>query len=89
MMESALHITTNVLPGNRIEVQLPEGSEGQKVDLFIVLQTPSPAPDTQTINRQLQQSTAALARIRSRPRVDPQDFGLPDSTDLIREDRDR
>lgn len=31
----------------------------------------------------------ALARIRSRPRINPVDFGLPDSTTLLREDRDR
>ena len=30
-----------------------------------------------------------LAEIRSCPRVNPADFGLPDSTELIREDRDR
>jgi hypothetical protein len=36
-MQSALHITTKVLPGNRVEVQLPYGSEGQNVDVFIVL----------------------------------------------------
>jgi plasmid stability protein len=30
-----------------------------------------------------------LAEIRSRPRVNPTNFGLPDSTELIREDRDR
>ncbi len=30
-----------------------------------------------------------LAEIRSRPRVNPANFGLPDSTELIREDRDR
>ena len=30
-----------------------------------------------------------LAEIRSRHRVNPADFGLPDSTELIREDRDR
>jgi hypothetical protein len=36
-MQSALHITTKVLPGNRVEVQLPSGSEGQSVDVFIVL----------------------------------------------------
>jgi plasmid stability protein len=30
-----------------------------------------------------------LAEIRSRRRVNPADFGLPDSTELIREDRDR
>jgi hypothetical protein len=28
-MQSALHITTKVLSGNRVEVQLPSGSEGQ------------------------------------------------------------
>ena len=30
-----------------------------------------------------------LAKIRSRPRVNPIEFGLPDSTLLIREDRNR
>jgi hypothetical protein len=36
-MQSALHITTKVLPGNRVEIQLPSGSEGQEVNVFIVL----------------------------------------------------
>ena len=44
-MQSALHITTKVLPGNRLEVQLPPGSEGKDVNVFIVL--PAQAPDTQ------------------------------------------
>jgi hypothetical protein len=39
-MQSALHITTTVLPGNRVEVQLPSGSEGQEVNVFIVLTLP-------------------------------------------------
>jgi hypothetical protein len=39
-MQSALHITTKVLPGNRVEVQLPSGSEGQEVNVFIVLTLP-------------------------------------------------
>lgn len=30
-----------------------------------------------------------LAEIRNRRRVNPTDFGLPDSTELIREDRER
>jgi hypothetical protein len=38
-MQSALHIITTVLPGNRVEVQLPSGSEGQEVNVFIVLPT--------------------------------------------------
>jgi len=36
-MQSALRVTTKVLPGNKIEVQLPPGSEGEEVDVFIVL----------------------------------------------------
>lgn len=38
---------------------------------------------------QLDKSRKALARIRSFPRKNPADFGLPDSTQMIREDRDR
>lgn len=37
--------------------------------------------------RELNQN--ALARIRSRPRINPVEFNLPDSTVMIREDRDR
>lgn len=37
----------------------------------------------------LKESSEALARIRSRPRVNPLDFGLPDSTQMIREDRNK
>ena len=38
-MQSALHITTKVPPGNRLEVQLPPGSEGRDVNIFVVLST--------------------------------------------------
>jgi hypothetical protein len=47
--------------------------------------------DKKMIN-QTQQSepmSAILHRIRNRPRVNPSDFGLTDSTILIREDRNR
>jgi mannitol/fructose-specific phosphotransferase system IIA component (Ntr-type) len=40
-MQSALHITTKVLPGDRVEIQLPFGSEGQQVNVFIVLPSQS------------------------------------------------
>jgi hypothetical protein len=40
-MQSALHITTKVLPGDRVEIQLPSGSEGQQVNVFIVLSSQS------------------------------------------------
>ncbi|WP_416670676.1 hypothetical protein [Egbenema bharatensis] len=38
-MQSALHITTKVLPGNRIEIQLPALTEGEEVEVFVVLPT--------------------------------------------------
>jgi antitoxin FitA len=38
---------------------------------------------------QLKSMAEVLQRIRDRPRLNPINFGLPDSTTLIREDRDR
>ncbi len=60
-------------------------------DAVIQLLTQAIQPDvTDTQQAQvLKESSAALARIRSRPRVNPLDFGLPDSTQMIREDRNR
>ncbi|MBE9059940.1 hypothetical protein [cf. Phormidesmis sp. LEGE 11477] len=45
-MQSALHITTKVPPGNRLEVQLPPGSEGQEVNVFVVLSPKRPNAQT-------------------------------------------
>ncbi|MBW4631012.1 MAG: hypothetical protein KME30_03630 [Iphinoe sp. HA4291-MV1] len=36
-MQPALHITTHVLPGNKIEIQIPEAKEGDTVDIFVIL----------------------------------------------------
>ena len=55
-MQSALHITTKVLPGNRLEVQLPPGSEGKDVNVFIVL--PAQAPDPQARLSELSEMAA-------------------------------
>ncbi|NJN12397.1 MAG: hypothetical protein HC836_26580 [Richelia sp. RM2_1_2] len=35
-MQSALRITTKVLPGNKIEIQVPEAQEGDSVDVFVI-----------------------------------------------------
>ncbi len=40
-MQPALRITAKVSPDNRLEVELPPGSEGREVDVFIVLPTSS------------------------------------------------
>lgn len=36
-MRPALHLTTKVLPGNKIEIEIPEGEIGDTVDVFVVL----------------------------------------------------
>lgn len=36
-MQSALRITTKVLPGNKIEIEIPEAKIGDSVDVFVIL----------------------------------------------------
>jgi len=43
----------------------------------------------ETKEQKRQNVPKVLEEIRNRRRVNPGDFGLPDSTELIREDRDR
>ena len=43
-MRNALHIRTTVLPGSRIEVCSAELTEGEAIDLFVVLPDGSPQP---------------------------------------------
>jgi hypothetical protein len=37
IMQPALHLITKVLPGNKIEIDIPEGEIGDTVDVFVVL----------------------------------------------------
>jgi mannitol/fructose-specific phosphotransferase system IIA component (Ntr-type) len=66
-MQSALHITTKVLRGNRVEVQLPLGSEGQEVDVFIVL--PIAAGNRAEVPRDGQHKLAQLAQMAADPEI--------------------
>ncbi len=66
-MQSALHITTKVLQGNRVEVQLPFGSEGQEVSVFIVLPMLAGPLDTTPI--ELPNRTAQLAQMAEDPDI--------------------
>ncbi|MBD1833811.1 hypothetical protein H6F61_14240 [Cyanobacteria bacterium FACHB-472] len=50
------------------------------------LPTETKPPQNNTPNKDVQE---ILAESRRRRRLNPADFGLPDSTTLIREDRDR
>jgi hypothetical protein len=36
-MQSALHITTKVLLGGKVELQLPPDSVGDEIEIFVVL----------------------------------------------------
>ena len=36
-MQSAIRITTKVLPGDKVEIQLPSGSVGEEVEVFVIL----------------------------------------------------
>lgn len=36
-METALRLTTRVLPGHRVEIVAPELTEGESVDVFVVM----------------------------------------------------
>ncbi len=36
-MQPALHLTTKVLPGKKIEIEISEGAIGDTVDVFVVL----------------------------------------------------
>ena len=60
-------------------------------DAVIHLLTKAIQPDAANTHQAqvLKETSEALARIRSRPRVNPLDFGLPDSTEMIRADRNR
>lgn len=37
MMQAAVRIMTKVLPGNRIEINIPDGSVGEEVEVIVVL----------------------------------------------------
>jgi len=43
-MQSALHITTKVLPGGKLEITDPELRVGEPVDVFLVLPEPPARP---------------------------------------------
>ncbi len=36
-MQSAIRITTKVLAGNKLEIQVPPGSVGEEVEVFVLI----------------------------------------------------
>lgn len=41
-MQLALHTTTKILPGNKIEIEIPEAEIGDIVDVFVILPEKTP-----------------------------------------------
>jgi hypothetical protein len=56
-MQSAIRITTKVLAGNKLEIQVPPGSVGEEVEVFVIV------PETPPWRRKVLQ---LLTEIRSR-----------------------
>jgi hypothetical protein len=36
-MQAGFHITTKISPGNKIEIQLPEGAIGEEIEVIVLL----------------------------------------------------
>ena len=59
-MQPALHVTTKVLPGNKIEIEIPEGEIGDTVDVFVVLPE-KPKPQQRSVLELIQESRSRHA----------------------------
>jgi len=59
-MQSALRVTTKVLPGNKIEIEIPEAEIGDSVDVFVIL-----PEKTQTKKRSVVEILEEVHRKRS------------------------
>ena len=60
-----------------------------EVVIQMLAQAAPPTQITTQQQEQMEKTSEALARIRSRPRINPAESDLPDSTLMIRADRDR
>ncbi len=69
IMQSALRIRTKVLAGNKLEIELPYGSEGEEVDVFVVL--PSKPPQRRNILEFIEQARTQYA-VRTAEEIDQQ-----------------
>ena len=68
-MQSALHITTTIQPGNKIELQIPDGCIGDTVEVFVILAdkatTPPPIVGVASRNENRQSILATIDTIHS------------------------
>jgi hypothetical protein len=59
-MQSVLHITTKVLPGNKIEIAVPAGLIGEDVEVIIILRDKPQPP-----NRRVLETLVVAHKLRS------------------------
>jgi hypothetical protein len=68
-MQSALHITTTIQPGNKIELQIPDGGIGDTVEVFVILAdkatTPPPSVGVASRSKDRQSILATIDTIHS------------------------
>jgi hypothetical protein len=80
-MQTAVRLNTTVLPGKRIELSSPELPEGAAVEVIVLWQA---------TEEERQRRAEAVRRIDElRDRLFAVHGEMPDSTDLIRDDRGR
>jgi hypothetical protein len=76
-MQSAIRITTKVLSGNKVEIELPPGSVGADVEVIVILPELPDAPSRSAID--------IINEAHSRQQL----FRTPEEVDrYIREERD-
>jgi hypothetical protein len=69
-MQPAFHLTTKVLPGNKLEIEIPEGEIGDIVDVFVVLPT-KPIEDKRSVLEIIEESRSRNT-LRSAEDIDRQ-----------------
>lgn len=74
---------------NRIQSLATENNFTLNEAVIYLLKQGLQPNELKIVQQQKKPMSGILQKIRSRPRVNPIDFGLPDSTVLIREDRNR
>jgi hypothetical protein len=71
IMQPALHITTQILPGNKIEIEIPEAGIGDTVDVFIVLPEKSQS-NRRSVLEIIEQARSQQKHFRSSEDIDKQ-----------------
>ena len=67
-MDAALRVITKVLPGNKVEIEVPEGSIGETIEVIIMLPKQTKAKKRNVL--ELIESARRLGNFRSIEEID-------------------